>query len=63
MSELLAIGSTAPSFTARANDGSTISLEDLLKKGSVPTISPPARNSSKVVKAASISRSVLARSR
>lgn len=44
MSELLAIGSTAPRFTATANDGSTISLEDLLKKGAVALFFYPGNN-------------------
>lgn len=44
MSELLDIGITAPSFTARANDGSTISLEDLLKKGAVALFFYPGNN-------------------
>ncbi len=44
MSELLGIGSAAPSFTATANDGSTISLEDLLKKGAVALFFYPGNN-------------------
>jgi peroxiredoxin Q/BCP len=44
MSELLAIGSTAPSFSVTANDGSTISLEDLLKKGAVALFFYPGNN-------------------
>ena len=44
MSDLLAIGSTAPGFTAVANDGSTITLDDLLAKGAVALFFYPADN-------------------
>jgi peroxiredoxin len=44
MSELLAIGSTAPSFTSHANDGSTISLGALLEKGPVALFFYPGNN-------------------
>jgi len=44
MSDLLPIGSIAPSFTAQANDGSTVSLEELLKKGPVALFFYPGNN-------------------
>ncbi len=44
MSDLLKIGSDAPKFSAVANDGSTISLEELLKKGPVALFFYPADN-------------------
>jgi peroxiredoxin len=44
MSELLAVGSPAPSFTAQANDGSTITLDALLEKGAVALFFYPGNN-------------------
>lgn len=44
MSELLAIGSAAPAFSATANDGSTVSLEELLKTGAVALFFYPGNN-------------------
>ncbi len=44
MSEPLAIGSKAPSFTAPASDGRTYSLGDLLKRGPVALVFYPGNN-------------------
>lgn len=44
MSEVLAVGSSAPSFTAQANDGSTVSLKGLLEKGAVALFFYPGNN-------------------
>jgi peroxiredoxin Q/BCP len=44
MSDLLEIGSAAPSFSAVANDGNTISLDELLKNGPVALFFYPADN-------------------
>jgi peroxiredoxin len=41
MSELLAIGSKAPRFTAKASDGATYQLADLLKTQHVALIFYP----------------------
>lgn len=44
MSEPLAIGSTAPSFTAPASDGRTYALADLLKTAAVALVFYPGNN-------------------
>ena len=44
MSELLAVGSAAPRFTAEANDGRTISLDELLEAGAVALFFYPGNN-------------------
>lgn len=44
MSEPLAIGSKAPSFTAPASDGRTYKLAELLKAGHVALIFYPGNN-------------------
>ena len=44
MSELLAIGSKAPPFTAAASDGRTYSLADVLKAKHVALIFYPGNN-------------------
>jgi peroxiredoxin len=41
MSEVLAVGSTAPLFEARASDGMTYRLADVLKRGHVALIFYP----------------------
>jgi Peroxiredoxin len=42
--DLLAIGAAAPTFTATANDGSSYSLEELLKLGPVALFFYPGNN-------------------
>ncbi len=44
MSEPLAVGSKAPSFTAPASDGKTYALADLLKRGAVALVFYPGNN-------------------
>jgi len=44
MSELLAVGSTAPLFTAAGSDGKTYSLADLLKTEQVALVFYPGNN-------------------
>ena len=44
MSELLAVGSTAPVFTAPASDGKTYSLADVLKTAHVLLVFYPGNN-------------------
>jgi peroxiredoxin len=44
VSDLLAIGSKAPLFTAPASDGATYSLADLLKANHVALIFYPGNN-------------------
>ena len=44
MSEPLAVGSKAPSFSAPASDGRTYSLSELLKKGPVALVFYPGNN-------------------
>ena len=44
MSELLAIGSPAPEFTAAASDGSSYTLADVLKRTAVALIFYPGNN-------------------
>ena len=44
MSELLAIGSKAPAFTAQASDGATYRLADLLKTNHVALVFYPGNN-------------------
>jgi thioredoxin-dependent peroxiredoxin len=44
MSELLAVGSKAPAFSAAASDGKTYRLSDLLKQGPVALILYPGNN-------------------
>ena len=44
MSEPLAIGETAPAFTAPASDGRTCALADLLKAGHVALVFYPGNN-------------------
>jgi peroxiredoxin len=44
MSELLAVGSQAPLFTAAASDGKTYSLTDVLKTKQVALIFYPGNN-------------------
>jgi len=44
MSELLAIGSTAPAFTAPASDGKTYVLSDVLKTKHVALVFYPGNN-------------------
>ncbi len=44
MSDLLAIGSRAPAFSAPASDGATYSLADLLKTKQVALIFYPGNN-------------------
>ncbi len=44
MSDLLAIGSTAPLFTAAASDGTTYRLADVLKTRHVALIFYPGNN-------------------
>jgi peroxiredoxin len=44
MSELLAVGTKAPAFTARASDGQTYVLADLLKTTHVALVFYPGNN-------------------
>jgi thioredoxin-dependent peroxiredoxin len=44
MSEPLAIGSRAPAFEARASDGNTYRLADLLGRGPVALVFYPGNN-------------------
>jgi len=44
MSDLLAIGSAAPEFTAAASDGSSYSLADVLQRTAVALIFYPGNN-------------------
>ncbi len=44
MSELLAVGSEAPVFTAAASDGKTYSLTDVLKTKQVALVFYPGNN-------------------
>jgi len=44
MSELLAIGSKAPPFTAAASDGKTYTLSDILKTKHVALVFYPGNN-------------------
>ncbi len=44
MSDLLAIGAAAPSFTAPASDGGTYRLSDLLKTTAVALVFYPGNN-------------------
>lgn len=44
MSEPLAIGSKAPSFTAAASDGRTYALAELLARGAVALVFYPGNN-------------------
>jgi peroxiredoxin len=44
MSELLAIGSKAPAFTAPASDGKTYTLADVLKTKHVALVFYPGNN-------------------
>ncbi|PYP49272.1 MAG: hypothetical protein DMD45_15010 [Gemmatimonadetes bacterium] len=44
MSELLAIGSNAPAFTAPASDGKTYRLSDVLKATHVALVFYPGNN-------------------
>jgi peroxiredoxin len=44
MSDLLAIGSPAPSFAAPASDGKTYRLSDLLRTGAVALVFYPGNN-------------------
>jgi peroxiredoxin len=44
MSEPLAIGTTAPPFTAPASDGRTYVLADVLKRGDVALVFYPGNN-------------------
>jgi len=44
MSELLAVGSTAPPFTAAASDGKTYSLAGVLKTKQVALVFYPGNN-------------------
>ena len=44
MSELLAIGSRAPTFEAAASDGKTYRLADLLRSGPVALVFYPGNN-------------------
>ncbi len=44
MSELLAIGSKAPAFTAAASDGKTYGLADVLKVAHVALVFYPGNN-------------------
>jgi len=44
VSEPLAVGSKAPSFTAPASDGKTYALADLLKRGAVALVFYPGNN-------------------
>ena len=44
MSELLAMGSKAPSFSAPASDGKTYSLADVLKRKHVALVFYPGNN-------------------
>ena len=44
MSELLAIGSKAPAFTAPASDGKTYNLTDVLKTKQVALVFYPGNN-------------------
>jgi peroxiredoxin Q/BCP len=44
MSELLPIGSPAPSFSAAASDGRTYTLAGLLKEGPVALVFYPGNN-------------------
>ena len=44
MSDLLAIGSLAPPFTAPASDGKTYRLADLLKTAAVALVFYPGNN-------------------
>jgi len=44
MSELLAIGSPAPGFTAAASDGSRYTLADVLKRTAAALIFYPGNN-------------------
>lgn len=44
MSELLAVGTKAPAFTAQASDGGTYRLADLLKTSHVALVFYPGNN-------------------
>lgn len=44
MSDLLAIGSKAPAFTAQASDGKTYRLADVLKTTAVALVFYPGNN-------------------
>jgi peroxiredoxin len=44
MSDLLAIGSKAPAFTAQASDGATYRLAELLKSSHVALVFYPGNN-------------------
>ena len=44
MSDLVAIGSKAPAFTAQASDGKTYRLADLLKTTAVALVFYPGNN-------------------
>ncbi len=44
MSELLAVGSNAPPFTAQASDGKTYTLADVLKTKHVALVFYPGNN-------------------
>ncbi len=44
MSDLLAIGSPAPGFTAAASDGKTYTLADVLKRAHVVLVFYPGNN-------------------
>jgi len=44
MSDLLQLGSTAPSFTAPASDGKTYELADVLKRKHVALVFYPGNN-------------------
>ncbi len=44
MSDLLAIGSPAPGFTAAASDGKTYALADVLKRTHVALVFYPGNN-------------------
>jgi peroxiredoxin len=44
MSEPLAVGAKAPAFTAKASDGRTYALADLLEEGHVALVFYPGNN-------------------
>jgi peroxiredoxin len=44
VSDVLAVGSKAPEFTAPASDGATYRLVDLLKRGPVALVFYPGNN-------------------